>query len=944
MPRRTSTRLRSGASSAMSDGESSGGGGGSGGGGSSSGSGGGCPPLPPSPGKRKARSPAEEIEMMAGGLTNPNPVRCMSFQSPKKKALGDGIIGDRFSAPPFDKENNHLFVGSSGGGGDAHGSIGASSLFGGPSPTDARAGSSFRPSAFSAFSHHAPKGGAAAVTSATTTRAGARRRSRQQLAVSAGTVVGGGGAAAAGSLPSSSSPSPRVADTANGPMLPFLLAPARVKTRSPDTRTKMRPSSSRRSTRRINSSRNRIGTGVGVRNSRDSSSSSSNSNSGSSPSPGANLVLATVSLRPDGGDTANPPRGSPRSTAAGCAAGGRRAAVTTAAASAESAASPTTGKNSGGGGPAGSCRRVLGGARVGMGGGRGGDTMSEPDQSPHRSPIHRLTESLQKWDPGSRYGSPADTDAIKEGGDIGVDPSIIGGHPAACGAGGGAGTGAGAGKDVGSSWNGQELRRTLENERAGRGRRRRHSITSAQDIQPQGRFGDHSPISPASSVASIHLGGFDTGTPASAGRPWRSSPRRPSSGRSTSGGNQDNGDGGGSEERFAVVRMEGSWSDDELGPSSTAMRLAFSPSRICDARTPTGQAASPTPAVASATATVRARYTGGAGAAAPTPLAGAAASGSTAAATPSTVRWQQPFSPVKGGRSGSGYTPGGGRSTFSLASPALSRNGNSSSGSNSPAAGSVSDASPDGHSLHLVRDMMDQGTDDEEDGSGGTNGGGALMRRRRRRPRSELALRTLEMPDATEMVTAEREGSRAERQPSSLSEAGPASSRDIAGGNVNGTLKSGGCSIPNPLLSPEFRGRGLAAGSGTVFGSGCPTGRPRWENLSSSNPADVTVALEESAVYHHGTPAGAADDLFTRGGGGKGKSVSDWGQSSSGVGAGAAQQDLGEETVGCGVNAVDSSAVTLGLSAVSGADMSGVSDASTSFVKSRPIPDQVIAR
>ncbi|CAN0079298.1 unnamed protein product [Hapterophycus canaliculatus] len=319
------------------------------------------------------------------------------------------------------------------------------------------------------------------------------------------------------------------------------------------------------------------------------------------------------------------------------------------------------------------------------------------DHSPHRSPIHRLTESLQKWDAGSRYASPLDDENIGERIDLGGDGEEVM-HAGAAGGSGGSGGGGGV-KEVGASWNGQELRRTLEKERLGRGRRRRHSAASAQDMYPQGRFGDHSPISPASSAASVNVGEFDASTPAIAGRPWRSSPRRAEGGAAVSGGSaRGKGDdddrigggaaageeGAGSAEHFGIVRMEGSWSDDETGPSGTVMKLAFSPGKIsADAQTPT------------------------------------AAGGLTAAETAGGQR-------TKG--SGAGGSP---RSPLV---PAESR-------------ADLLEASPEQPALRSVRDLMDQGTDDEEGGQGDSNQA-ALVRRRRRRQRPELALRTLEMPDA----------------------------------------------------------------------------------------------------------------------------------------------------------------------------------------------------
>ena len=569
MPRRTSSRLRGGAAASGCE---EGGGGGAGGASDGDSSGGGgsvvCPPFPPSPGKRKARSPVEdEHGFAAAGVVNPHPVRCASFQSPKKRAQG---VGDRCSGP-FDKEN------------DTGGGLSAP-VFG---------DGGFRLSAYSAFSHHA----------SAKPRVGARRRSREEAA------------ATSVHSPVDAPTTPRVPTAGSaagkGPMLPFLLAPASV-TKSPDLRRKASSRRAPRSSRGVGSNSNSSSSGSGLRRSRDCSNSPSEIPPVPTPPPGAaaaaaaaasgaNNDIISLSSSHDAPPAATPHKGGRHSarSGAGCAAGGRRSstpstptagsaavAAMTSSAESASAASPIEGRT--GGGPAGSYRRVVGGARLGPGGGGGGGTTS--DHSPHRSPgldnIHRLTESLQKWDPGSRYASPAD-DNIGE---------RVDGRAGAGGASGRAG-GVGGVKDVGASWNGQELRGTLEKERVGRGRRRRHSVTSAEDMYPQGttqaRFGDHSPISPASSAASINLGEFDACTPASAGRPWRSSPRRaeggaPASGGSVrraaggSGGGSGAGDdeGAGSAEHFGIVRMEGSWSEDETGPSGTAMRLAFSPGKL----------------------------------------------------------------------------------------------------------------------------------------------------------------------------------------------------------------------------------------------------------------------------------------------------------------------------------------------------------------------------
>ncbi|CAN0109919.1 unnamed protein product, partial [Ectocarpus sp. 12 AP-2014] len=918
MPRRTSSRLRGGAApaaSAAAAGESDGEG-------SSGGGGGGCP-FPPSPGKRKARSPVEEDHgQLAAGLANPHPLRSPSFKSPKKRVQG---IGDRFSAAPFDKENDlHL---SSGSGSSI--SLGGG-MFSAPLSADGGAAGAFRLSAFSAFSQHAsPR-----LKNEQSRGGGGRRRGRGEE-TAADPLRSTAAAEAVADAPST----PRV--LAAGPagkdssMLPFLLAPASV-TSSPDLRRKASSRRAPRSTRSTNtnssssSSGGGGGIGIGIRRSRDGSSPSpplipphpgvpSGAAAAAAADGAASPAAAVGSSSPRDPSTSTPRKGrySFRS-GAGCAAGGRRSATMAAAAAAAatsssaesmSAASPTE-VNSGGGGPAGSYRRAVGGGRLGAGGGGGGDTMS--DHSPRRSPVHCLTESLQKWDPGSRYASPADDNNNNNNNNNNFEERGAGagdGDEGSCAAagGGGAATGvAGATKEVGASWNGQELRRTLEKERMGRGRRRRHSITSAQDMYPQVRFGDHSPISPASSAASIALEGFDASPPASAGRPWRSSPRRvegvgggggggggAGSGRgsgrrasdsgSSGSGSRRRGDGDGagdeavgSAHHFGIVRMEGSWSDDDTGPSGTVMKLAFSPRKISvDARTPT---------------------TGGKGLTSP---------------------------------------------PFSVESPTpLSKSGDSSASTEGAAEESHHPASPEQPSLGSMRDLMDEGTDDEEEeggGGGGTRGGGgagdsraALVRRRRRRPRSEVALRTLEMPDAMD------------------TEGGPTAAVTAAAAGAessSATAAAASKSTPNPLVSPAaFAGKHLGGGgNGAGFGSGCTTARRPWEG-----PAP----LEGSSICTQGTPGTAAtavaasssvttaDDSWIRERGSKGKGRGDWGGCSTSSGFGAAAEDAQQDVSG-GEGNSSGMMTTLGLSGLSGlADTSGAFEASTSFVKSRPIPDQ----
>lgn len=856
MPRRASSRLRAGAGSSttgVSDGESSVGCGGGGGG---------FLPFPPSPGKRKTRSPVDE-EGMAGLA---NPVRCMAFQSPKKKALGvGGGIGDSRSNGTFDKENDLLLITAGTAGRNGKGGVVPALQFG---DVGVVGGSSFRLSASSAFSHHTSKGGA---TGSTAHRTGGRRRGREEIAIR---------------RPPAPAPStPRLpTGLTKIPGPPSIFAPPASVARSPDLRR--RRSSSRRLSRN---------NGLG----RSLDSNSSSGSNGRSPSP-AKTPGAIVSHDTRKKNTGTPaasgevlaltrPRLRSSRAGPGCAAGGRRASMTTTTTLAESAASPTPEKNSGGGSPAGPCRRVVGGGRLGIGSGGGGDTMSEPDCSPHRSPVHRLTQSLQKWDPGSRYINPEQAigkdSSISKGanGDGDVDSSAVEE---------GVATGGTGREVVGASWNGQELRRTLEKERMGQGRRRRHSVASADDIYPQGRFGGYSPISPASSAASITLGEFDTGTPASARRSWRSSPstrggKVEAGGEDSSNKGQGGSAGVGSEEHFGIVRMEGSWSDDETRPSRAAMRLAFSsPADIPGTQTPTGiPPASTVTAVASTTSSAHADT-----------------------ATPSTARWQHPFSPVKPQRSKSSADAS---EDLALSSPNPSSFSRS-AGSAVLAVRRDFAASPEQNSGHSVRDLMNQCTDDEEDdGPGG--GGGALVRRRRRRPRPELALRTLEMPDATDMTV---DDGRSVVTESASAGAGTVSKKAIAGAKSAVTSKFE--SFPNPLVSPAFSRRGLS-GDSSGFGSARTTAGPRWEYLHNT-PATATTSTENSWIGGYSSK-------------GKGR---DWAQSASGFKIGAV--DDTQDVTG-GMSRENNGAT---LSGLSGADTSGASDTSSSlFIKSRPIPDQV---
>ncbi|CAM9897402.1 unnamed protein product, partial [Discosporangium mesarthrocarpum] len=83
----------------------------------------------PSPGKRKTRSPADEMQSCSA----PSAIRCAFFQSPKKKSMSGGEFG--FTG---DKENGPVLDGGAGGVGTVR--------------VGARGSVSFQPSVFSAFS------------------------------------------------------------------------------------------------------------------------------------------------------------------------------------------------------------------------------------------------------------------------------------------------------------------------------------------------------------------------------------------------------------------------------------------------------------------------------------------------------------------------------------------------------------------------------------------------------------------------------------------------------------------------------------------------------------------------------------------------------------------------------------------------------------------------
>lgn len=990
MPRRTSNRLRGSAAAAGSNnpagafdcevGGSNGGGAGSGDGQAML-----CPPLPPSPGKRKTRSPVEEIQHH-GGLLAPSDVKCMSlaFQSPKKKASGDrsggggggGILNpiDRLNATPFDKEND-LDADAAGGGGGASAVATAAPLalaLGDPSSHGrgflqngagavGGAGGSIRFSAFSAFSH-APKPSCATAhssgssSSIMSTREGAKRRTREE------STTPGRGAVPTPTVHASPNLL-AVADLHKPSPLPFLLPPANI-TNSPDLGKK---SGSRRARRVSRVTRS------------PESSNSSNGSASPALTPATRSMPCRVATRAAAaGRCEATPEFTPILTrgrslsGAGCAAGGRRAAS-----NAAGAASPPP--RASGGGPAGACR---------------GGCDSEPDMSPHRSPIrspvHRLTESLQKWAPGSRYstggggagarGAAAAAAASGERDKRRHSASSVAGAAAAAAAASAFSVG-NVRAGVGASWSGQELRRTLEQERVGsaaegagaggaagggQGHRRARSHTTEEVMFPQDRFRDspaYSPISPASSVGSINLAngedgagdgirgfsfGAGGGTPSSAGRPWRSSPSRASRdgegirGSANSGG----GDGPvGTVERFAMVRMEGSWSDDEDGgggPSGTALRLAFSPG---------GSGG---------------REAAGAGARSGTGAA-AASSVAAAAATLSTGAWRSPFSPVKGKRAVGAAVFSGGEvaagaigssvqySEFSLlGSPVRSRVARRSS---------LGPDSPEDHSLHSVRDLMDEGTDEEEEGGGE---GGRLSRRRRRRGLPG-GLRALEMPDASADSTvvdgeggaacATSGGSMMMMMTMDDDDDVTVTACDNGRGGLNTTDNTTVASTtlpfhttPNPFVSPAEPAGHKWSLSGTDGGvefdnSSCPTTCLRWDHHDASG---ATGPLESTRIDADEAPS-TLDETWTRDWKGKGKNSAanareakgNWEPSMAGFGSSSSpegRQDMTEVSDNSG-----SSGAALGIddmSGLSGADTSGTSDASASF-KSRPIPDQV---
>ena len=352
---------------------------------------------------------------------------------------------------------------------------------------------------------------------------------------------------------------------------------------------------------------------------------------------------------------------------------------------------------------------------------------------------------------------------------------------------------------------------------------------------------------------------------------------------------------------MGLVRMEGSWSDDETGPSGAAMKLAFSPGKGSDARTPmrgglTPEAAGP-----------RAETGSGTG-------SGVGLSSSSS--------WQHPFSPVKTQRPGADGL--GGNSTPPLGSLAPSANGDSAV----PLAGSYLAASPEQHSLLSVRDLMDQGTDEEDDGrmsgGGGAGAGATLVRRRHRRPRPELALRALEMPDTMDVTVVEGVAAVAVGAAGTATAPTPAARSSVTTSGKKGPRGGRSGTSPNPsLASPTLVGKGLA-GDGAGFGSACTTDCRRWEALE-----DSSGQLNGSSILAHDTPATTLGDDSWVGFRGKGKGR-DWGQSTSAFGILAG--DEGQDAT---------AALSRENSGLSGADTSSASDASTSFVKSRPIPDQV---
>ena len=812
MPRRTSSRRRTGtanSATAASDGDDG------------NGVVGGSPSIPSSPVKRKTRSPVPEDPQMER-LKAPAAIRCTSFQSPKKKALSGGN-GDRFNGP-FDKEND-LFLNKNCSGHQA------------PSEQSGSGAGSLQFSAFSAFSQRAPQS--------------TRRRGREEPSVSP---------------PISSSPSlPAPASLAEGSALPLLLTPT---TESPDV-CRMRAS------RRTKRSSSRLSQGRESSTSSTSNSSSSNSSNrgdgksrGNRSSPSRALAPAPIST-PGRDLTAIPRRSSRSRSGPGCAAaGGRRAATTMAMTSAPSA-------NSSGGGPAESCHGTAGEAQPREVGGGGSETVA-PGTSPHRSPIHRLTESLQKWDPGSRLCSASST--LEEGAcRDGVDDCATG-DGSRCGRRMDITSGGGSTRGVGASWSGQELRRTLEGEGLMQGLGRRHSATSAEAVHPQGRFGDHSPISPASSVASVALAGFDAGTPESVGRPWRSSPRRPEG--SVSGGSVAR-----SVEEFGVVRMEESWSDDEADSPGVAMRLAFSPRIISGASRKISGAIPPSKSTVSSLTPAGVR--------------------ADVAPTPSIARWQHPQSPAKDGQAR--VKNAGGKQIFSSNSSVSSRGRRSGLATERDFS-----ASPEPRSIHSVRDMMDHGTDDEKDG--GDKAG--LIPGRRRRSLLKLELKTLDTTDATDVAMGEAGAGSA---PSNTTESAFSALRKFAPLPYDGRT-------PFPNESPLFT-RQQIAGEGPDCGSASTTTCPGWEGPvdESSSVPDTHAARSKGHSWSHCTSKAKGSESA---------------QTSTGFGFGMSNEEGVEEDVGDGL-AIENSGIALGISGLSGTDTSGVSDVSASFVRSRPIPDQV---
>lgn len=435
--------------------------------------------------------------------------------------------------------------------------------------------------------------------------------------------------------------------------------------------------------------------------------------------------------------------------------------------------------------------------------------------------------------------------------------------------------------------------------------------------------------------------------------------------------------GAGTAERFAMVRMQGSWSDDEDvsgdgGSSATVMRLAFSPGGGGGR-----EAEAPSTAAVPGTRTQSGAGGSGAGVEAVAPAVAA-----TALPPPA---WESPLSPMKGKRPGvpgvfaRGAGAGAAARVAKGTASESARSPGSSLGSPMPSRiarrGLLRSESPEDHSLQSVRDLMDEGTDEEDEGGDGHGGGGRLFRRRRRRQLPGLGLRALEMPDASADLTVVdgegEEGRTGEGTSTSCGGSMMMMTMDddevtiTTTDNAAAATTSPPCqNTPNPLSSPAAPDGGACDSSkwslsntgggigGALDNSSCPTTCGRWEYQDASGDGGGAPGPLESTRIDADEGPSTLEETWTRNredkgknsatDGGEGKRV--WAPSTEGFGTSSSPEGGRDVTqVSDSSNTSTNSAAALGIdgvSGLSGADTSGASDTSTSF-KSRPIPDQV---